>query len=150
MDDYLRQGILPRQLDAQEMGRLRNRLEHATDMELLELEGRLGGLGTVVTVSPFLGLLGTVYGVMAAFCAMAQQGRPDIAAMAPGVSGALLTTVVGLLVAIPAVVGLNTLTNGVQRTTMEMDRFVEELLAEIPSDGGRTQGPAAPGPAGRS
>lgn len=129
VEQYCRQRALPRPLTPHEIDKVRSTLERTVASQLMALESRLGLLGTAVTVSPFLGLLGTVWGVMMAFCGMAQQGRPDINAMAPGVSGALLTTVVGLVVAIPAVVGYNLIADAVRRTTVEMDNFVEDFVA---------------------
>lgn len=131
IDTYCRRTTMPRTLTGSEIERIRGRLERAVDLQIVELESRLGLLGTSVTVSPFLGLLGTVWGVMAAFCELAQRGRPDISALAPGISGALLTTVVGLLVAIPALVGFNLLTNSVRLATVEMDSFVEDFVARL-------------------
>ena len=131
IDSYSRRGRMPREVTSTEVEKIRSSLQRAVDREILVLERRMGLLGTAVTVSPFLGLLGTVWGVMAAFVRMAQHGRPDISAMAPGVSGALLTTVVGLVVAIPAVVGYNLITNSLRQTTVDMDNFVEEFVAEL-------------------
>lgn len=131
IDTYCRRTTMPRSLSGSEVEKVRSTLERAVDLQVVELESRLGLLGTSVTVSPFLGLLGTVWGVMAAFCELAQRGRPDIGALAPGISGALLTTVVGLLVAIPALVGFNLLTNSVRLTTVEMDSFVEDFVAQL-------------------
>ena len=91
----------------------------------------MGLLGTIVSISPFLGLLGTVWGVMLAFIGMAQKGRPDIGVIAPGVSGALLTTVVGLVVAIPSVIGNNFILSDVEKTTVEMGNFVENFIALV-------------------
>ncbi len=129
IENYCRRRELPRELTIYEVDKIRSALERTVAVEVMALESRLGLLGTTVTVSPFLGLLGTVWGVMGAFCGMAQKGRPDIGAIAPGVSGALLTTVVGLVVAIPAVVGYNLLANAVRQTTVEMDNFVEDFVA---------------------
>lgn len=131
-----RQRWMPRPLETHELEQVRNAMERCVSSRTMALEERLGLLGTAVTISPFLGLLGTVWGVMRAFVGMAQQGRPDIQAMAPGVSGALLTTVVGLVVAIPAVVGFNLITNSVRKRAAEMDDFVDdfvELAATGPS-----------------
>jgi biopolymer transport protein ExbB/TolQ len=122
---------MPRSLKAYEVDRVRSMLERTVTSLITETEERLPFLGTVVTVSPFLGLLGTVWGVMMAFSGMAQAGRPDITAMAPGVSGALLTTVVGLLVAIPSVIGFNFITNAVKQIIAEMDSFVEDFVSLV-------------------
>ncbi len=120
---------LPRNLSPYEVDRVRSALERGVSVKVDELENRLGLLGTTVTVSPFLGLLGTVWGVMMAFAGMAQAGRPDIGAMAPGVSGALLTTVVGLIVAIPSVIGFNLLTSSTRQTITDLDNFVDDFVS---------------------
>lgn len=129
VETYCRRRTLPRPLSRHEVDKVRSTLERTVATNILQMEERLGILGTIVALSPFLGLLGTVWGVMLAFCGMAQKGRPDINAIAPGVSGALLTTVAGLVVAIPSVAGYNYIVNGVRRTTVEMDNFVEAFIA---------------------
>lgn len=106
-------------------------LEQQVSNQILKLEDRIGMLATAVSVSPFFGLFGTVWGVMMAFCGLAAQGKADISALAPGVSGALLTTVVGMLVAIPSLIGYNLLTISIKKLTIYMDNFVEEFLARV-------------------
>ncbi len=128
---------LPRALTVHEADRIRSTLERTVSNKINDLESRLGLLGTAVTVSPFLGLLGTVWGVMIAFCGIAQTGKPDIGAMAPGISGALLTTVVGLVVAIPSVVGFNSITNSVKQSVTAMDTFVEDFVSMVKISGGK-------------
>jgi len=132
--DCCRRGNLARPLTSPEIDKVRSTLERAVASEILVLEDKVSRLATTVTVSPFLGLLGTVWGVMMAFCGMAQKGRPDINVIAPGVSGALLTTVVGLFVAIPAVVGYNLIAHSIRQTTVEMDNFVENFVAFLRLD----------------
>jgi biopolymer transport protein ExbB/TolQ len=83
-----------------------------------------------VSASPFLGLLGTVWGVMEAFGGMAASGSAMLSAVAPGISGALLTTVVGLLVALPSAIGYNLLTNKIRRISVQMDNFAQEFISE--------------------
>ena len=79
-------------------------------------------------MSPFCGLFGTVWGVMMAFCGIAAAGKSDFTALAPGVAGALLTTVAGLVVAIPSLVGYNLLTGTIRQLTVMMDNFTEEFM----------------------
>jgi len=131
---------------------LRAAISRQVDDELMRLEQRLGLLSSIVSTAPFLGLLGTVWGVMMAFTGMAVQGKADLGAIAPGVSGALLTTVVGLLVAIPAVVGYNLLVHRVKLLSVTLDNFAEEwhsVLARLgtPASGARPAPPAPPPPA---
>ncbi len=125
----------PVPLEPAQSKRLRAVAEAAVDREIMKLEARLGLLSSIVSASPFLGLLGTVWGVMMAFTGMAMQGRADIKAIAPGVSGALLTTVVGLLVAIPAVIGYNFLLTRVKLLTVTLDNYAEDLLTRIQAGG---------------
>src|SRR3954470_5256557 len=82
-------------------------MERTVGETALGLESQMILLATAVSGSPFLGLLGTVWGVMETFTGVAESGSANLAAMAPGVSAALITTVTGLLVAIPAMFGYN-------------------------------------------
>lgn len=123
--------LADRKLTTAEIETLRSAMEREVADQILQLEDKIGLLGTAVSVSPFFGLFGTVWGVMMAFCSVASQGRADISALAPGVSGALLTTVVGLLVAIPSLIGYNLLTITIRKITVYMDNFVEEVLTII-------------------
>jgi biopolymer transport protein TolQ len=120
-----------RRLTASQLEALRTILEREVSDQILILEEKIGLLATAVSVSPFFGLFGTVWGVMIAFCGVAAKGRADISALAPGVSGALLTTVVGLLVAIPSLIGYNLLTITIRKITVYMDNFVEEFIAKV-------------------
>ena len=95
--------------------------------EALLLEDGMGLLATAVSACPFLGLLGTVWGVMDAFGGMAAAGSATLSAVAPGIAGALLTTVVGLLVALPSAIGYNLLTTRIRRLAVQMDNFAQEF-----------------------
>lgn len=119
------------QLTDAQMEALRAVLEREVSGQIFKLEEKIGLLATAVSVSPLLGLFGTVWGVMIAFCGVAIAGKADIASMAPGISSALLTTVVGLVVAIPSVVGYNLLTVTIRKVTVMMDIFVEEFLTKV-------------------
>ena len=118
-------------LTSEELDAIRTVLERAVSEQILELEHKIGVLATAVSVSPFFGLFGTVWGVMMAFCGVAQKGKADIGALAPGVSGALLTTVVGLAVAIPSLIGYNLLAVTIRKITIYMDNFVEEFMSDL-------------------
>ncbi|NOY75035.1 MAG: biopolymer transporter ExbB [Kiritimatiellaeota bacterium] len=123
-----------RKLSTVEIETIRSSMERSVADQILQIEDKIGYLATAVSVCPFFGLFGTVWGVMVAFCGMASNARADISAIAPGVSGALLTTVVGLLVAIPSLIGYNLLTNTIRQLTVSMDNFVEEFMARIKLD----------------
>lgn len=106
-------------------------LEREVSSQLKELETRIGMLATLVSLSPFCGLFGTVWGVMMAFCGISIAGKSDFTALAPGVAGALLTTVAGLVVAIPSLVGYNLLAGTIRHLTTQMDNFTEEFLVAV-------------------
>lgn len=106
-------------------------LEREVSSQLQELETRIGLLATLVSLSPYCGLFGTVWGVMMAFCGLAIAGNSNFSALAPGVAGALLTTVAGLVVAIPSLVGYNLLTSSIRQLTIQMDNFTEEFLVAV-------------------
>ena len=109
-------GLLPRSLQQSELDALRTSLNRAITLQINQLETGMIGMSTAISVSPMLGLFGTVYGVLATFVGITNAGgRPDIAAIAPGISGALLTTVMGLFVAIPAIITNNFSGNTVSR-----------------------------------
>src|SRR6476646_10155309 len=106
-------------------------MERAVGETALGLESQMILLATAVSGSPFLGLLGTVWGVMDAFTGVAEAGSPSLASMAPGVSGALITTVTALCVAIPAMFGYNFLVTRIRGMIVEMDNFAAELASDL-------------------
>jgi biopolymer transport protein TolQ len=106
-------------------------MERAVGETALGLESQMILLATAVSGSPFLGLLGTVWGVMDTFTGVAVAGSANLAAMAPGVSGALITTVTALCVAIPAMFGYNFLVTSIRGMIVEMDNFAAELASEF-------------------
>jgi biopolymer transport protein ExbB/TolQ len=99
--------------------------------QALLLERHMNVLATAVSSAPFLGLLGTVWGVMDGFSGMAREGAATLSAVAPGISAALLTTVVGLLVALPSAIGYNLLTNRIRAMTVELDNFAQEFQSAV-------------------
>jgi biopolymer transport protein ExbB/TolQ len=106
-------------------------MERAVGETALKIESQMIILATAVSGAPFLGLLGTVWGVMETFAGVAESGSANLAAMAPGVSAALITTVTGLLVAIPAMFGYNYLVTTIRATIVELDNFAAELGSEF-------------------
>lgn len=114
-----------------QMGAVNAAMERAVGETALELESQMILLATAVSGSPFLGLLGTVWGVMDAFAGVAMANSATLSAMAPGVSGALITTVVALCVAIPAMFGYNFLVTSIRAIIVEMDNFAAELASEF-------------------
>lgn len=106
-------------------------MERAVGESALRLESHMNILSMAVSGAPFLGLLGTVWGVMDAFSGIAMAGNANLSAMAPGVSGALVTTVIGLLVAIPAMFGYNFLVASVRSMIVQSDNFAAELASSF-------------------
>jgi len=116
------------------MEHVKRSLENTVAQESLKLESGLILLAIAVSGAPFLGLLGTVWGVMSTFGHVAQQGTATMAAMAPGVSAALITTVAGLLVAIPSMFGYNWLVHNLRVLTVELDNFAQELVSKMETE----------------
>jgi len=106
-------------------------LERAVGAQAISLEKGLIVLSTAVAGGPFIGLLGTVWGVMETFSGIAKVQAASLTAMAPGVAGALIATVVGLFVAIPAMFAYNYMITLVRAITQELDNFNSELATAI-------------------
>lgn len=100
----------------------------ATSEELTRLERRLPWLATTGSVTPFIGLFGTVWGIIDAFHGLGTAGAATLRAVAPGISEALITTAMGLFAAIPAVIAYNLLNNQIREFGSRMDDFTLELL----------------------
>jgi biopolymer transport protein ExbB/TolQ len=114
-----------------QMRMVQTAMERAVGETALRLESQMVMLSTTVSGAPFLGLLGTVWGVMDTFSDVATAGKANLAAMAPGVSAALITTVTGLLVAIPAMFGYNWLITTLRGMIVELDNFGAELSSAV-------------------
>ena len=99
----------------------------ALTRETEELEFRLNFLATVGSTSPYIGLFGTVWGIMTSFHQLANVNQATIAMVAPGISEALIATAMGLFAAIPAVIGFNRFSNQVDRLEVRYDNFKEEF-----------------------
>lgn len=103
-------------------------LLRATTVELTRLERRVPFLATTASITPFIGLFGTVWGIMIAFQRIAASGATSISVVAPGIAEALIATAAGLFAAIPAVYFYNHFTNRVKHFAAEMDDFSLEFL----------------------
>ncbi|MBS3848809.1 protein TolQ [Devosia sp. J2-20] len=112
---------------------LQSRLEIALDLAVSEqsaqLEKRLGFLATIGSAGPFVGLFGTVWGIMNAFTAIAAAENTSLAVVAPGIAEALLATALGLLAAIPAVVAYNKLSADSGKLIARLEGFADRLVA---------------------
>jgi biopolymer transport protein TolQ len=116
------------------MEHVKRSLENTVAQESLKLESGLILLAIAVSGAPFLGLLGTVWGVMSTFGHIAQSGAATMTAMAPGVAAALITTVAGLLVAIPSMFGYNWLVHNLRVLTVELDNFAQDLVSKMETE----------------
>ena len=123
-----------RQVSLKGIEHVKGTLENTVAQESLKLESGLILLAIAVSGAPFLGLLGTVWGVMSTFGHIAQQGSATLAAMAPGVAAALITTVAGLLVAIPSMFGYNWLVHNLRTLTVELDNFAQEMVSKMETE----------------
>ena len=103
-------------------------MRQATTSELTKLERALGFLATTGSTTPFIGLFGTVWGIMDAFRGIGMRGSATLAVVAPGISEALIATAAGLAAAIPAVVAYNYYINRIKVLSAEMENFSSELL----------------------
>jgi len=103
-------------------------MKRQSNIELTKLEQGIPFLATTGSTSPFIGLFGTVWGIMTAFIGLSAAHTSNIQAVAPGIAEALITTAVGLVAAIPAQMFYNFLTNRVRVLAVEMDNFISEFL----------------------
>jgi biopolymer transport protein TolQ len=112
-----------RSLDAVDRALLR-----ATSVEVSKLEKRVPFLATTASITPFIGLFGTVVGIMVAFSRIGAEGSTSLAVVAPGIADALIATAAGLFAAVPAVYFYNDFTNRVKEFAAQMDDFALEFL----------------------
>ena len=105
----------------------RRAMRAAYQREIDALEAGLSGLATVGSVSPYIGLFGTVWGIMNAFRGLANVTQATLANVAPGIAEALVATAMGLFAAIPAVVAYNRYTHDVDRLATRYETFIEEF-----------------------
>jgi biopolymer transport protein TolQ len=106
-------------------------MEETAAAEAMALEKGMIVLSTAVAGGPFIGLLGTVWGVMETFAGIANAGSASLTAMAPGVAGALICTVIGLLVAIPAMFSYNFMVTTIRAITQELDGFASRYANQM-------------------
>jgi biopolymer transport protein TolQ len=110
--------------------------------EVDRLEASLATLATVGSTSPYVGLFGTVWGIMSAFSSLGNVQQATLAMVAPGISEALIATAIGLFAAIPAVVAYNRFADQVARLEMRYDAFTEEFSTILQRHATRGAGPA--------
>ena len=107
---------------------LQRSLRKAIDIEIARLETRLIFLATVGSVGPFIGLFGTVWGIMSSFQKIGQTGMASLAVVAPGIAEALIATGVGLAAAIPASIGYNLFVTRIRKQELSLNNFASDFL----------------------
>ncbi len=110
-------------------------LDRVKEREVADLKKGLGGLATIASAAPFVGLFGTVVGIINVFATMKTNGSGGIAAVAGGIGEALITTAFGLLVAIPAVAIFNYFTNAIDAFVVDMNETSSELISYMLREG---------------
>ena len=113
--------------------------------EMDVIEARLDFLGSVGSVSPYIGLFGTVWGIMHAFTGLSNMQQVTLATVAPGIAEALVATAIGLFAAIPAVLAYNRFARDIDRIAIQMESFMEEFSNIL----ARNAAPLAAAPAGQ-
>ena len=121
-------GIAPSRPTLRSLDAVDRALLRASTMEVSKLEHRVSFLATTASISPYIGLFGTVWGIMTSFLGIASQGSTSLNVVAPGIAEALIATAIGLFAAIPAVYFYNDITNSVKKFANEMDDFSMEFL----------------------
>jgi len=110
-------------------------IDRVKEREIANMKKGLGGLASISSAAPFIGLFGTVIGIINAFQAMAASGQGGLGAVSKGISEALITTAAGLLVAIPAVMAYNYFTNTIEQFVVDMNDVSSELISYVLREG---------------
>ena len=118
-------------LTAREIELVRGTCEHILDEEEIRLDHGMGIISACVASAPMLGLLGTVWGVLDAFAEMGTAGSANLATIAPSISAALVTTVVGLLIAIPGTICFTNMQGRIRNISADIEGFADELMGRI-------------------
>jgi len=111
--------------------RLSTALSSAVASEVDHLSDRLNVLATVGSVAPFVGLFGTVWGIMRSFTSIAAEQNSSLAVVAPGIAEALFATAIGLFAAIPAVIAYNRFSHGINRLEARLNRFADGFYSTL-------------------
>lgn len=125
--EYVRQMHTKSSSQIGQMEMIQRSMRVATAREVDNLESSLAFLATVGSTSPYIGLFGTVWGIMNSFRALGDSELNTLAAVAPGIAEALIATAIGLFAAIPAVIAYNRYSDDVERLITRYDNFVEEF-----------------------
>lgn len=117
--------------DPQALPNIQAAMERETTDQIEKLNQRLISLATISNISPLLGLLGTVWGIMIAFLDIKRFGSTSIQVVAPGIAEALVTTIAGLVVAIPAAMAYNAFASRIRSLSAQMDNLSSEFLGDL-------------------
>lgn len=140
-----------RKLSSEDLGELhlgkvenvQRALARASNAEIASLEKNVGWLATTASAAPFVGLFGTVWGIMNSFQNIGATGSANLAVVAPGISEALITTATGIAAAIPAVIAYNHFLGQIKRVSVDIDCFSQDFINIIQRSilsGSRTEG----------
>jgi biopolymer transport protein TolQ len=147
MREFLK--LRERRLDAvAQLDGARRAMRASFQRELDVIEGNLGFLASVGSVSPYVGLFGTVWGIMHAVVGLSNLQQVTLATVAPGIAEALVATAIGLFAAIPAVVAYNRFAREIDRLATQLETFIEEFLNILQRNASAPVG-VAPAPATR-
>jgi biopolymer transport protein TolQ len=115
-------------LDELAIDNIARSLARASNAEVTRLEKQVSFLATTASAAPFVGLFGTVWGIMNSFQSIGVSGGANLAVVAPGISEALVTTAAGIAAAVPAVIAYNYFANSIKRAAADMDAFAQDFL----------------------
>ena len=110
-------------------------LKKANTQEMASLEHSVSWLATIASAAPFVGLFGTVWGIMTSFQSIGMTGQANLAVVAPGISEALIATAIGLFAAIPAAIAYNWLNGKIRSQALSLDSFNQDLLNLLQREG---------------
>jgi biopolymer transport protein TolQ len=135
-----------RRLDAvAQLDGARRAMRASVQRELDVIESNLSFLASVGSVSPYVGLFGTVWGIMHAFVGLSNMQQVTLATVAPGIAEALVATAIGLFAAIPAVIAYNRLSRDIDRIAIQLETFIEEFSNILQRSAGQPAGVSASG-----
>lgn len=117
-----------KRLDDPAVDNISRALARASSSEVASLERHLGWLASTASAAPFVGLFGTVWGIMNSFQSIGATGAANLAVVAPGISEALITTATGIAAAIPAVIAYNHFSNQIRRIAVDIECFSQDFL----------------------
>jgi len=125
--EFMKQKQYPLKDSSQVLGSLERAMRASSQRDLDSMESGLSFIATVGSISPYIGLLGTVWGIMNAFSGLAMAGQATLSQVAPGIAEALVTTAIGLFAAIPAVIAYNRFNRQIEKVANQCDAFSDEL-----------------------